>query len=389
MSETVAARPRLISRCLALVFVCNFGAMTGFYLLLSVVPLYAASAGVGEAGAGVATAALMAATVAAELVTPGLASRLGYRRVLAGGLVLLGAPSLMLVVPGSGDLAVVTAVSLLRGAGLAVAVVVGSALVAALVPPQRRGEALGVSGLVVMGPAVLGLPLGVWLAEQAGYPVVFVLAAVVTLAGLAVVPALPDRIGSDGREAPLGIVAALRDGRLARPALVFAVPAAAAGVVVTFLPSAVTHRSLAAVGLFVQAGTATAARVWAGRVGDRRGSARLLAPGVLLAAAGLAGPVWDGSPVTVVAGMAVFGAGWGIAQNASLSLMYERVPVSAYGTVSAVWNLAYDGGMGLGAVGFGVMAASAGYPPAFAVTAMAMPLILLLVLADRRGSRHR
>jgi hypothetical protein len=56
----------------------------------------------------------------------------------------------------------------------------------------------------------------------------------------------------------------------------------------------------------------------------------------------------------------VFGAGFGVAQNATLTLMYARVPESGYGTVSALWNVAYDGGMGLGAVGFGAAAAHTG-----------------------------
>ncbi len=34
--------------------------------------------------------------------------------------------------------------------------------------------------------------------------------------------------------------------------------------------------------------------------------------------------------------------------------MYDRVAESGYGAVSAVWNLAYDGGMGVGTAGFGV-----------------------------------
>ena len=63
----------------------------------------------------------------------------------------------------------------------------------------------------------------------------------------------------------------------------------AAGVVVTFLPLAVTGgpRNLAALGLFVQAVASTASRWWAGRYGDRHGPAILLVPGVLATAAGI------------------------------------------------------------------------------------------------------
>src|SRR5918994_3765119 len=56
-AEAVSSRPRLVTRPLALVLVASFGAMTSFYLLLSVVPLYASSAGArGVGGGGVARA---------------------------------------------------------------------------------------------------------------------------------------------------------------------------------------------------------------------------------------------------------------------------------------------------------------------------------------------
>ena len=50
----------------------------------------------------------------------------------------------------------------MRGLGFAIVVVVGGALVASLVPGERRGEGLGLFGIVV-GVLGGGLPLGVWL----------------------------------------------------------------------------------------------------------------------------------------------------------------------------------------------------------------------------------
>ncbi len=49
--------------------------------------------------------------------------------------------------------------------------------------------------------------------------------------------------------------------------------------------------------------------------------------------------------------------------------MYSRVDPSGFSTVSALWNFAYDAGMGIGAAGFGVVAALSGFSIAFAMTA--------------------
>jgi predicted MFS family arabinose efflux permease len=197
------------------------------------------------------------------------------------------------------------------------------------------------------------------------------------------VPGLPGREPAPGR--PVGVLSGLRTPALARPALVFSATALAAGIVVAFLPLAVAGASgsLAAVALLAQAVAATASRWWAGRYGDRHGPAGLVIPGVVAAAGGMATLLFVASPVAVMAGMVLFGAGFGVTQNASLSLMLDRVPPSGYGMVSALWNLSYDAAMGLGAVGFGVVAAQTGYPAAFGLTAAVMLGVLAPAWRDR------
>ncbi|WP_279579506.1 MFS transporter [Fodinicola feengrottensis] len=175
-------------------------------------------------------------------------------------------------------------------------------------------------------------------------------------------------------ESAVGIVAGLRTAALNRPAIVFATTAMAGGIVAGFLPLAVSggSGSLAATALLVQAATAAGSRWLAGRFGDRYGAGKLLVPAALVAAVGLIPLVVTDNPVAILAGMAVFGIGFGAAQNASIALMLSRVAPSSYGTVSALWNMSYDGGWGLGATGFGILAARVGFSPAFAATAVLM-----------------
>ncbi len=363
-------RPPLVTRALLLRFVSIIGSASGFYLLLSVVPLYAKAAGGGDKAAGIATGALLLASVAGELAAPRVIARLGYRRALIAGLVMLGAPALALTL--SGSLEWIAAISIVRGLGFAVTVVAGGALTASLIPAERRGEGLALVGVVGGVPSLVALPLGVWLAERLGYGPASAVAAVVTLAAVAAVPGLPDREAASGRSG--GVVAGLRTPALSRPATVFAATALAAGIVVTFLPLAVPGNAtgLVALALFLQPAASTAARWVAGRHGDRHGAARLVLPGLLASAAGMLLIALTHSPAAVIAGVTVFGIGFGIAQNATLTLMYSRVSTAGYGMVSALWNFAYDAGMGVGALGFGMLAGRTGYPLAFVVTAALM-----------------
>jgi MFS family permease len=365
---SIDQRPPLISGRLLLVFTADFAGLTSFYMLLAVVPQYAIAAGGGVAGAGFATTVLMLSTVAAELAMPWLVRRFGYRAVLAAGLTMLGVPALAL--PASVSMTMILVVSVLRGFGLAVIFVVCGELSAMLVPPERRGEGLGVFGIVAGLPAVIAMPLGLWLLSVAGFPVVFVVGGLLALAGLAVVPGVPDRRPPADQRLRLG-------GGLLRPAILFAATAMAAGIVATFLPVALRANlaGFAALALLAQAAIGTLARWWAGRFGDRHGPARLLVPGLVTAAAGVLMLALVGSPVAVMAGALLFGAGFGVVQNASLAVMYDRAPRSAFGTVTAIWSVAYDGGWGLGTAGFGLLAAQSGYGIGFAVTAAVMVVV--------------
>ncbi|WP_165950349.1 MFS transporter, partial [Actinomadura sp. GC306] len=291
--------------------------------------------------------------------------------VLGGGLALLGVPALVL--PLSGSPALILAACAVRGAGFAVAVVLGAALVASVVPPERRGEGLGVYGIACGIPAMVALPMGLWLSDAAGYAPVFVLAGASALAGLAAVRELPGR--RPAPEPPLGIVAAVRRRDLLVPALLFGATAAATGITATFLPLAAG--GAAAWALLAQGLTTTSVRWWAGRAGDRHGAARQLVPGLVVSAGGIAVLALVPSPAAALAGMVVFGAGFGLAGNASMVVMLDRVPAASYGTVSALWNIAYDAGIGLGAAGFGLLAVRTGYPAAFGLAAalMLLPLV--------------
>jgi predicted MFS family arabinose efflux permease len=336
-----------------------------------VVPLFAEQAG-SERGAGLATVALLFATVACELVTPRLVARLGYRPTLVLGLVLLGAPTLALTL--SGSLYVIVAVSVVRGAGFAVCTVAGGALTATMIPEGRRGEGLALVGLISGVSGLLALPAGVWAAGRWGYPPVFVVTATVTLLALVSVPALPGRVSGDTASGHRGVAAGLRRPAMTRPAAIFASSTVAVGVLVTFLPLATAGRPawLAPAALLAQPAAATAARWGAGRLGDRRGPARLLVPGLVLAVIGMVGVAATGAPAAVIAGSLAFGAGFGILQNTTLALMYDGTAAGDESTVSAVWNTAYDLGMGSGALVAGLVVTSIGYSMTFVLAAVAM-----------------
>jgi predicted MFS family arabinose efflux permease len=89
------------------------------------------------------------------------------------------------------------------------------------------------------------------------------------------------------------------------------------------------------------------------------------------------------NPAAVVTGAVLLGIGFGVAQNAVLTLLFDRVTAAGYDMASAMYNLAYDAGMGLGAAGFGAVAVRIGYPGAFVLTGALMLVALVPAWRDR------
>lgn len=366
---------RLLTVPLAMTFLAEFTSLTSFFLLLSVLPMLAAANGAGTAAAGLVTGSLLLGSVIAELVAAPAVGRLGYRPVLAAGAVLLGVPTLALL--AREPQTVLVSVSLVRGFGFGLCGVVTGALTATLLPPDRRGEGLGLLGIVSGVPAIVALPAGVWLAGNHNVVMVAVLALIsglVPLAGLRWLPGVrPERTRGTGR----------RRATALRLPLIFAASTVAAGVVGSFLPIAHGVPSgVSSAALLVQAIAATLSRWQAGRHGDRYGHARLLVPALLMAALGMAALALLASPAMIFVSMVLFGAGFGVIENATLALLIEQQPEA---TASAWWNLAYDAGYGAGPVLFGLFSGQIGYPASFSLTALVIVAALPLTGCRQSG----
>jgi MFS family permease len=383
---STAIPPRLLSVPLAATFLAEFTSLSSFFLLLSVMPMLAAAAGAGSSGAGLITGSLLLGTVAAEAAAATAISRFGYRMVLAAGAVLLGLPALAVL--AREPQAVMVSVSLVRGLGFGLCGVATGALTAKLLPPGRRGEGLGLLGVVAGVPAIVALPAGVWLA---GHHLAAAAAAMAAISGL--LPLAAIRWLPGGREerntARAGRMPGARgSGRMAGAALrlplIFAAATVAAGVLDSFLPLVKEIPSnLCSAALLVQAIAATLTRWQAGKYGDRHGHARPLIPALAVAALGMAAMMVLGSPVMIFAGMVLFGAGFGVIENATFALLIEQLPEAK---ASALWNLAYDAGYGAGPAVFGLICVRAGYPAAFALTSAVILAAVPVALRERKAT---
>ncbi|TCP47968.1 putative MFS family arabinose efflux permease [Tamaricihabitans halophyticus] len=369
-----------------LLLICAVVCMSiGYATLLPVLPLWAVRGGASEFVGGTMSGLFMATTVLAQLGTPWLSRKLGYRLTLALGCLLLGAPApLFGFITDAEPMLVLSAI---RGIGFGLTTVTGSALVAELLPRHELGRGSGLQGVAVTLPQLVGLPAGVWLAENWSYPGVFWLTGIVPVLGCVpalLLPRLSGQLTPPGGGRPIAQLRALLGPWLAA----FAV-GLGYGAVVTFVPMSISTSVL----VLLAVGSAMLLGRWAsGVVADRMlAPGQQLPAGVLLGAAGLAGialAIAASSGWLAVLAGALFGLGYGVIQNDALVVMFHRVPPYRYGLASANWNVAIDGGYGLGAVLIGAIVTGPGFVAAFGVSAgLLLAVLLPAVVVARRVRR--
>lgn len=358
---------------------------SGYALLLPVSPLWAAHGGAGAAGAGAVNGVLMLFTVLTQPLMPRLIRHWGWGPVMVTGMVLLGLPSLGHLL--SDGLSLTLALSGVRGVGFGVLTVAGSAAVAELVPPERRGRAIGAYGLAIASPQLLLLPAAPWVAETFGFWVVFV-AGTCPLVGA--LPALTLGRTLDPLPRPSHHPAA-GHGRaaylpLVRPVTLLLAVTLAGGALLTFIPQVTSDGTLTMLSLLVLTATAALSRWRFGALADRHGVRPFLGTLVLLTTAGMITIAWairdpiDTRAAALLVGMAMVGSCYGGLQNLTLVAAFQVVPRRDYGVASAVWNMGFDAGTGLGAVVVGMIAAGTSFTHALLVAALLSLLTLPVAL---------
>ncbi|MDN5877922.1 MAG: MFS transporter [Micrococcaceae bacterium] len=379
----------------------------GFAALLPMAPLWAVHGGADEAGSGLVNGALLLATVLTQGFVPRLLQRLGTGRVLAAGLLLLGGPSLLMLI--SDQLGWILALSLIRGVGFGILTVTGSAAVAHLVAPARHGAAIGAYGAAIAVPQLLLLPAGPWLADTIGFWAVFALGTL-PLLGIAAAPRLAQALRvreaeqarrrpaqeldlpAEGTTATAGRRLPRLPGGLFQPMILLLAVTLAGGALITFVPQMSSSPAATTGGLALLTATAAVSRWRLGALADRHGTKAFLWPLVLLTCLGLvlaalAVKNQDATrvPLLLVA-MTIIGITYGGLQNLTLLLSLSAVRPAQYGTASAVWNMGFDAGTGLGSVLVGALAAGLSFPIALLVAAGISLATLPLALMRQRAA---
>ncbi len=349
-------------------------AFGGWALLLPLVPLAMARSGASSAAASLSTTIFMLATVLAQLVTPWLLRRIGYRPVIAIGALLIGLPSpLMLVLDPPVWWYVIASV---RGVGFGLVTVATASLPALLAPRNLLGRAAAAQGIATQAALAVGIGAGLVIDHFAGFGAALMTACALPLLGCALLWNVHPAV-----EEPVVRATQPRRNSILAPMTVMMVCSTAFGGLTVLVPLTEIHNATAAaVALILISGTGTVGRLMAGRRTDDGRHGSVTVPAILMAAATLAVfalPV-DGTLHLAVLWIssAVFGLSFGVIQNDTILSLFLSFGDRGHATASKWWNIAIDLGTGVGAILYGTIATLFGITGAFICGAVVLAAVI-------------
>lgn len=334
----------------------------GFHFLLPTLPLYAASIGASGAEIGIITGIFGFSAIFIRLFTDAGVRKFGKKKCLYLGLLCSFLATLSYDMFTS--VYSLIAARILHGIGFGLSTTFAAALVADVIPAQRRGEGIGYFGLGSTVAMAVAPALGVMLLTDFSANMLFFTSMIVTF--LAAVSAKL----CNAKEAPLpaekkhmSIRHKLCEYGTGIPSILTILFGAAYGSVNTFIAMMASEVGIENAGLFFIVGTIFVfiSRPFGGRIFDSKGGFWVILPGGILYLIGL-GILVSAQSLTVLLVASVFyGFGGGLLLPSLMTWMLNVVTPDRRSGASATFYNMLDIGTSSGIILLGSVAGSIGY----------------------------
>ena len=350
--------------------VTNFSfwlSMNGFVLL----PLYIQQLGGTEIEIGFVMGLYSGVGIVCQPLIGPWVDVIGRRPFMLAGVALNVFAALLAALPGSVPL--LALVRVIQGFAFSTFFVGAFSYVVDIIPPARRGWALGIYGVSGFVATAFAPVLGEWIVRRWSFRALFVTSAVLALGTAALVwPMREARRDAILRLAPGTMRAALEDV-VKLPMVVAVFFGLGSGTVFAFMPTFAEDLGVTTLSLFYTgyAASAIAVRIAGGRLIDTRGRRAVIVPSMfvqasgtlLLAALGVLVTRTSATPVVpslVLAGL-IAGGAHGFLYPGLAALITDDTPAERRASVVGVFSAMFLVGQTAGAFVFGWVAHSAGY----------------------------
>jgi MFS family permease len=360
-------------RLLVLASAMVFFDVVFFSAIAPLLPDYVSELGLSKTQAGVLSASYAAGTLAFSLPAGLLAARIGPRRTVIGGLLLLGCSSVAFGF--AQEYVLLDVARFVQGASGALIWSGALTWLVTTAPPERRGAVIGTALGTAVGGALLGPAVGAFAAEV-GTEVVFsgVLVVAIVLAALAA--GLPE--AEPPQRQPLREIAEIIFSRPIFIGTAFvAVPSVMFGAVEVLAPLQIADlgggHALIAAGFIAGAALEALLAPLAGRYSDRVGRRTPFTIGLSICSVAMIAVAVGSTMGLVMAGLMLTSLGGGICFTPALTMLSEIAESSSLhqGFAAGLSNMAWALGQVIGGLAGGALAEVAGNAtPALAIAAL-------------------
>ena len=379
-------KSRIWTKDFIIIVIANFFIFTSFQMTLPTLPLYVQEIGSNEPWVGIIVGIF---TFSALLIRPfggKLLDTTGRAPVFLIGLAILVLSLYSLAI--STTILILVIVRIVQGVGWGLSNTASGTIASDLVPKDRRGEGLGFFGLSGNLALAIGPALGLFLVDHIEFSTLFIICGSLTLIALVLAlnvryvkpePLTDSEIQEDADTAERFNFIEKR--ALPASALLFFITFTFGGIA-TFLPAYTFQQGFQShyiqIYFVLYALALVTTRFFAGRIYDRRGLPIVFIPGIILIISGLTLLAILNSPVYLFAGAILYGLGFGTVQPALQASAINSTPIRKRGMANATYFSAFDLGVGLGAITFGLVAQYADYSSIYWISAGSGVLSLLL-----------
>ena len=389
-----------LPREVAILSAVSFTVALGYGIVAPGIPAFARQFGVSVAAAATVISAFALMRVVFAMPAGRLVDRFGSRRVMAAGIAVVAASSILAGLSQSfAQLLVLRGVG---GLGSAMFSVSAQALLLGSVPASQRGRASGLytGGFLlggITGPALGGV-VAAWSLRAPFFLYGGLLLVPAVIAAAAFGPAArpaTGRAAATTRESLAVLAGALRSRAYRAVAAVnfadgFAVLGVRGAIIPLFVRDSL-HRpaTWTGIGFLVFAALNGAALFPAGRVADTLGRRPVMVAGCAISAAGLLLLAVLPGLWAYLAALAVAGAGSGLLDVAPSAMLGDLLSAQARqdGILVAFYQMAGDAGAVTGPVVAGLLVDGESYPTAFALAGGVLAAACLLAAVTREPPR--
>ncbi|MGM0689375.1 MAG: MFS transporter [Bacillota bacterium] len=372
------------------IFIClsSFFLFLAFHSMIPTLPIYMERFGGGASGAGLPLAALTIGAVLTRPVTGWALDVYGRKAIFFGGLLLFLIPVFFYIWMIPAYFLII--MRFFQGMGWGIGNTASSTVASDIVPLRRMGEGMGIFTLTLTLPMAVSPAISLWVLDRYSFSLLFGITSLLTLLSIMFVFFI--RFPRQEKQKIKPKFNLLEKSGI-KPALVILMFTISYSSMLSFLPVYALSQNIESTGLFYTAfALATLmTRPLSGMFVDRKGEKGFnlaIATGCICICIALIIVARASLISHLIMGGILYGIGFGMGQPTIHALCIRSAPPQKRGAANATYWTAYDVGIFLGSIIWGLVVTLAGYHLMFYLNILPITIALIIHFMPYRNKKQ-